>query len=621
MALVNLWPGGVKKQFVGTDGLPLVGYWLFFFVGGSVNTKAVTYTTSAGNVANPNPIQLNALGEMPDEAYFVAGQTYKAFLEPPDPANPSVPIDPPTSGQTLGDFLPGINDVTATQSEWQAGPDATFINGTSFTVLGDQTSTFTPPSTAFGGRRVRLADASVTKYATISDASYNGSSLTTVTVVNDGAALIGPISAVAVGLLAAANPSIPSGTSVGAEQDIASAATTNIGQKGTENVRITGTTPITSFGVAPAGTKRTFRMAGILTITYNATSLITFSGANIITSVNGVGVAISLGSGNWYVASYAGAVNDAGAVRVINGGMILAAANATATFTAVESIMETAIAGVSQKYGALSQALNLATVGAGGMDIGAAPVSGNVSVFEIGKTDGTKSVMAVGKTYTATTTNTNNTLTLIASTAGSYPGDVVTGVGIPVGTTIISLTPTSIVMSANATASAAVTINTYPPGPVYAGTNFPNGYTLSAYLGTLPLNGSSQFLPGQLQGQSFYRQAAVAIFTATASATSLTTRDVSAGVPGNAKTVDIVMSGTVTSAGHGFTVAADGTGIGVDAKWGTSFGATFTVPAGIGARSIAMTFKGVPIATVQTIFWQEAVGVNNISMHVTGYST
>lgn len=84
------------------------------------------------------------------------------------------------------------------------------------------------------------------------------------------------------------------------EQDIASASTTDLGTIKGESARVTGTTTITSFGTAPAGTKLDLRFAGALILTHNATSLILPNNGSNITTVAGdrMGV-LSLGSGNW----------------------------------------------------------------------------------------------------------------------------------------------------------------------------------------------------------------------------------------------------------------------------------------------------------------------------------
>lgn len=86
--------------------------------------------------------------------------------------------------------------------------------------------------------------------------------------------------------------------------NVASAATADIGAAGSENVQITGTTTITSFGTAPAGTIRRLRFAASLTLTHNATTLNLPRNANIVTSADDTCIAISLGSGNWFVAEY-----------------------------------------------------------------------------------------------------------------------------------------------------------------------------------------------------------------------------------------------------------------------------------------------------------------------------
>lgn len=90
-----------------------------------------------------------------------------------------------------------------------------------------------------------------------------------------------------------------------AEVDVASAATTDIGAEASQNVRITGTTTITSLGTVAAGTVRKVRLAGALTLTHNATSLVLpAAGANIAAAAGDSFEAISLGAGNWFIRDY-----------------------------------------------------------------------------------------------------------------------------------------------------------------------------------------------------------------------------------------------------------------------------------------------------------------------------
>jgi len=86
--------------------------------------------------------------------------------------------------------------------------------------------------------------------------------------------------------------------------DIASATTTDIGAATGNYLDITGTTTITGLGTIQAGTERTVRFTGALTLTHNATSLILPGAANITTVAGDVATFRSLGSGNWRCVAY-----------------------------------------------------------------------------------------------------------------------------------------------------------------------------------------------------------------------------------------------------------------------------------------------------------------------------
>jgi hypothetical protein len=110
------------------------------------------------------------------------------------------------------------------------------------------------------------------------------------------------------------------------EETVASAGTINLGATASRNVSITGTTTVTSFGTAPAGTRREGRFTGVLTLTHNATSLILpAGGSNISTAAGDRFVARSLGSGNWLVTDYMRA--SGAALTASGGGGDLLAAN------------------------------------------------------------------------------------------------------------------------------------------------------------------------------------------------------------------------------------------------------------------------------------------------------
>ena len=81
--------------------------------------------------------------------------------------------------------------------------------------------------------------------------------------------------------------------------NIASATTTNIGAATGQAVSVTGTTTITAFDTVAAGILRHVTFTGALLLTYNATSLILPTAANITTVAGDVATFQSLGSGNW----------------------------------------------------------------------------------------------------------------------------------------------------------------------------------------------------------------------------------------------------------------------------------------------------------------------------------
>lgn len=61
----------------------------------------------------------------------------------------------------------------------------------------------------------------------------------------------------------------------------------------------------------------------------------------------------------------------------------VAAASSTAIFTADEIVLKTALGGMPYTLSAFNRTLNLASVGAGGMDVGSAPANGFVSIYAI----------------------------------------------------------------------------------------------------------------------------------------------------------------------------------------------------------------------------------------------
>jgi hypothetical protein len=106
--------------------------------------------------------------------------------------------------------------------------------------------------------------------------------------------------------------------SQGTPQNLASAATTDIGAQNSVFLNITGTTTITSFGTNYNG-PRYIRFDGALTLTHNATTLILPGAANITTAAGDSAIVIPSGSpaNGWRVAGYQKA--DGSPLILLNG--------------------------------------------------------------------------------------------------------------------------------------------------------------------------------------------------------------------------------------------------------------------------------------------------------------
>lgn len=83
MASVLLSPYGVGQQFFDDNGVPLAGGLIYTYQAGS-STPLVTYTDNAGNIANANPIVLDASGRTPQEIWLLTGYSYKFVLQNAD---------------------------------------------------------------------------------------------------------------------------------------------------------------------------------------------------------------------------------------------------------------------------------------------------------------------------------------------------------------------------------------------------------------------------------------------------------------------------------------------------------------------------------------------------------
>lgn len=158
-----------NSQIIDENGNPATGWKIYTYVAGSSQPQA-TYTDTSGNTPHPNPIIIDALG-LPEtgQIWLAEGQSYKLVLK-----------DENDVLKDTQDNISGVNDASIDVSQWvSSGLTPTYVSATSYTVPGDQTTDF------HVGRRQQLTVTAGTVYGTIYTSAYNGSSLTTVTMVMD----------------------------------------------------------------------------------------------------------------------------------------------------------------------------------------------------------------------------------------------------------------------------------------------------------------------------------------------------------------------------------------------------------------------------------------------------
>lgn len=209
----------------------------------------------------------------------------------------------------------------------------------------------------------------------------------------------------------------------GGAATVASATTTNLCASPQAVQNVTGTTPIAGFGAdCVNGTKKILIFAGATTLTYHATSLIIPAQRDYTTTAGDVIEAVSLGSGNWRITN----------IAKIDGNAVLSPAFRVGTlYYTFEDVDSKAVL-------AFGQALSRATY--------------------------PDYLAAVTRTQSAVRSSGNNTLTSVANTKGLGAGMPIEGTGIQSGTTIASVTASTIVMSQNATSSGTANVMVFKTG-------------------------------------------------------------------------------------------------------------------------------------------------------------
>ena len=181
--------------------------------------------------------------------------------------------------------------------------------------------------------------------------------------------------------------------------------------------------------------------------------------------------------------------------------MSVATASSTATLTADEIIVESALGGLRYCLPSFSKTINLATTGAGGMDTGSAPASGFVAIYAIyNPTTGTENLLATN------------------ATAAKVP-------------------------------------------EVYGGANLPSGYTASALVSVWQTNSSGQFIVGE-QIDREISTFGTSVLSTSAASPSYTALNIAAAVPKNAVYYEgtVVLTSSSSQASLYFAMTSAGLG-------------------------------------------------------------
>ena len=131
--------------------------------------------------------------------------------------------------------------------------------------------------------------------------------------------------------------------------DIASATTTDIGSVASNQIQVTGTTTITSFGTVP-NRLRYVRFLSSLTLTHNASTLVLPGSNSIQTQTGDIGIFQSDSSGNWKCVTYQRANGQPGRTVAKTSGFTVADADDGATFELGGNSLYTIIVNAGSTY-------------------------------------------------------------------------------------------------------------------------------------------------------------------------------------------------------------------------------------------------------------------------------
>lgn len=270
-----------ELTFFSNAGVPLAGGKVYTYVPGTTTPKQ-TWQDANASILNTNPITLDSAGR----AIIYGTGSYRFIVQ--DAAGNTIYDQVTTDTSTPAISTAGTSGGTA---------NAQTVTAANFTSTDGQIIIFKAGATNTGAMSL----------------NPNGSG--PINVLKDTWA--GPKSLIGGEVVAGNDIAVVYDSSAGAFHlishpvtnnavTLASATTTDLGTVTTRNVVISGTTTITSFGSSASTSAPIYNLkfTGALTLTYNATSLILPTAANITTAANDTAVAMYLGSGNWQVISY-----------------------------------------------------------------------------------------------------------------------------------------------------------------------------------------------------------------------------------------------------------------------------------------------------------------------------
>ena len=183
--------------FTDANGNPLNGGRIYQYEAGSSSVLKTTYTTSAGDVANANPIVLNSAGQLPTSIWLTSGEFYNLVLTAADGTTVIKGFDNVAGADTS-------TGGAATAEVWVNDGAATYVAPTQFLIVGNYATEFAI------GNRARVTTGSGFKYGTVTNITFSSPN-STVTLAMDTGTLDVSVSAVAHSLLISGGRTVDAG--------------------------------------------------------------------------------------------------------------------------------------------------------------------------------------------------------------------------------------------------------------------------------------------------------------------------------------------------------------------------------------------------------------------------